>query len=131
MAVESEAIRLGAGYDLSRVEDAAEQTALAERLISGAMTRDGLSGLLRSRKRGNTKVSQAPLVRVTALLGRGRSVTTAAAGLTLDAYIEMLEELLAKARKVRPQGLELGTFIKMLRDQSKERCGSPAKVNDV
>jgi len=120
LAVESGKLPLTAAYQLSRIEDAAEQAALAERLMSGAMTRDGLSGVMRGHKRGATKAKAASFVRVTALLGHGRSVTAAAAGLTLESYIELLEELLAKARKVRPQGLELSTFIKMLKDQVKE-----------
>jgi hypothetical protein len=38
---------------------------------------------------------------------------------SVEVLIQWLEELLTKARKVRPQNLALGTFINMLRDQSK------------
>jgi hypothetical protein len=42
-------------------------------------------------------------------------------GLTsLDVMIQWLEELLARARKVRPQGIELKTFTKMLKDQANQ-----------
>ena len=55
---------------------------------------------------------------MTASLPGGKTVTVMGQGLTLDTFIETLEELLTKARKVRPQGVELGTLIKILRDQS-------------
>jgi hypothetical protein len=47
-----------------------------------------------------------------------------AAGLTLERLIECLEELLARARKVRPKGIELDTFLRLLRDEAKgdKRC---------
>ena len=56
--------------------------------------------------------------RVTAKLAGGRAVTVAAESVDLDAFIETLEEVLGKARKARTQGIELGTFAKMLRDQA-------------
>jgi hypothetical protein len=34
--------------------------------------------------------------------------------------IQWLEELLAKARKARPQGIETRTFVKMLKDQANQ-----------
>jgi hypothetical protein len=57
---------------------------------------------------------------VTAMIDPGRSITFSGAGLaSVETLIDWLEELLAKARKVRPQNLALGTFISMLRDQAK------------
>ena len=55
---------------------------------------------------------------MTAPLGAGRAVTVTCQSLSLDGFIEILEELLGKARKVRTQGVELATFWKMLKDQS-------------
>ena len=56
---------------------------------------------------------------MTAILGESRSVTVASSGLTLERFIELIEELLSKARRVRTQGVELATFIKMLKDQAR------------
>ena len=39
-------------------------------------------------------------------------------GLTLEMFIEVLEEILGRARQARPRGLALGTFLKVLRDES-------------
>jgi hypothetical protein len=33
--------------------------------------------------------------------------------------IECLELLLGRARKVRPQGLEMGTFLRILKDEAR------------
>jgi hypothetical protein len=40
-------------------------------------------------------------------------------GLTLERFIEVLEELIAKARKIRPRGIELTTFLRILKEESK------------
>ena len=56
--------------------------------------------------------------RFTAALTDGRSVAVTGIAMTLDAMIELLEELLAKARKARPKGLELDTFLRLLRDEA-------------
>ena len=53
------------------------------------------------------------------MLAPDRSITICGPALTLDSLIGWLEELLSKARKARPQGLELGTFIRALKDQAR------------
>jgi hypothetical protein len=60
--------------------------------------------------------------RVTAKLGVNRAVTVLGESLCLESFIEILEELLGRARKVRSQGVELATFAKMLADQAKGVC---------
>jgi ParB family chromosome partitioning protein len=113
-------ISLSAACELARVHDGDEQTELASKVAAGQLTRDALSGSLKSRKNGSApKVPTAPSPsRVTAKLAGGRAVTVAAESVDLDAFIETLEEVLGKARKARTQGIELGTFAKMLRDQA-------------
>lgn len=108
-----------AGYELARVVEPTQQAALAEQMENGEMTRDGLSGALKQRKKQTETSQSKELSRVTAALGAGRSVTVAGANLTLETFIQSLEELIAKARKVRPQGVELATFIRMMKDQAK------------
>ncbi len=116
--VASGEIAPSAAYELSRVTSDADRDQLADDLVAGRINRDGLAGAIKARsKHDNAKQSEVT-TRVTALLGGGRTVTVLGPSLNLEGFIEVLEELLAKARKVRPQGVELGTFSKMLRDQA-------------
>ncbi len=116
--VRSGEISLSAAYALKRVDDGAAQSALASEVASGRLTRDALTGSLKAgRKNGESKEAKSPS-RVTAKLAPDRAVTVIGESLDLEAFIETLEELLGKARKARTQGVEVGTFIKMLRDQA-------------
>jgi ParB/RepB/Spo0J family partition protein len=111
-------ISAAAGYELARVEDAELQADFAEQVAGGTLNRDALAGRIKGIKRGGCS-SAASHSRVTAMLDGGRRVTIAGSGIgSLDGVIQCLEELLAKARKVRSQNLALGTFIKMLKDQA-------------
>ncbi len=117
--VASGKIPQSAAYDLSRVESDEERQQLADDLVAGRINRDGLAGAIKARGKTAVRPTNASAsTRVTAPLTSGRFVTVAGPSLNLEGFIELLEELLAKARKVRPQGVELGTFIKMLRDQA-------------
>lgn len=116
--VASGAIAVSAAYELSRVDDAAVQSELAGELAAGRLTRDGLTGAIKARSNPNKPSKSELTTRVTALLSGGRTVTVTGPSLNLEGFIELVEELLTKARKVRPQGVELGTFAKMLRDQA-------------
>jgi ParB family chromosome partitioning protein len=109
-------IPLSAACELARVEDGPTQAALATEVASGRLTRDALSGSLKSLKKGAT--ASAGPSRVTAKLGSGRAVTVVGESIDLEAFIEALEDVLSKARKARTQGIEVGTFAKMLRDQA-------------
>lgn len=111
-------IAASAAYSLSRVTSDADRDLLADDLVAGRLTRDGLAGAIKARSKPNKPKQSEVTTRVTALLGGGRTVTVLGPSLDLEGFIEVLEELLAKARKVRPQGVELGTFSKMLRDQA-------------
>ena len=106
-----------AAYELARVEDPGRQAALAEDLASGRLTRDGVAGMAKAERNGQEQQPKANGHRARAPLGDGRSITVVGAD-TLDGLIAALEELLSKARKARPQGLGLATFLKMLRDQA-------------
>ncbi|WP_169974028.1 ParB/RepB/Spo0J family partition protein [Tautonia rosea] len=113
-------ISLSAASELARVEDPGAQASLAADVASGRLTRDALSGSLRSRRRKPTPggVAAAGPSRITARLGGGRTVSVVGGGIDLEAFIEALEEVLAKARKARTQGIEAATFAKMLKDQA-------------
>lgn len=118
-SVESGKIAASAGSGLARVEDPQLQATLASRLASGELTRDGLRGAIRAATNGGGEGKKLTPRRVTAALGPNRTVTVSEEGLDLEGLIKTLEDLLAKARKARARGIELSTFIKVLRDEAK------------
>jgi ParB family chromosome partitioning protein len=109
-------IPASADYDLAKISDPAEQSALAGQLATGTVTRDAVSGTVKARRRSPRESSVIGAKRVVAPLREGRSVSIGGATLSLEALIEVCEELLAKARKARTQGLTLPTFLKVLRE---------------
>jgi hypothetical protein len=113
------AISAAAGYELSRIDNPQLQSELAGEVAAGRLSRDGVAGRVKAAKRAKADTSEARS-RVTIALDAHRSVTLAGDGLSsLETLIDWLEELLTKARKARPQNLELGTFTKMLKDQAR------------
>lgn len=117
--VASGEIAASGAYELSRIDDPAKQADLATQMAEGRLTRDGVSGARKAAKRAATTERTGASTRATALLGAGRSVTVSCADMNLERFLETLEELVAKARKIRPRGIELPTFLKMLRDEAK------------
>lgn len=109
-------IPVGVAVEVAR-RDPAEWAELAKQFADGKLTRDGLAGVRRSAKRASEQ-GKSQRSRVTAFLDGGRSITVTGDDLTLESFIEAIELLLGKARRARPQGIGLATFIKMLKDQS-------------
>jgi hypothetical protein len=116
--VEAGKIPPSGAYELARVTDAKQQAVMAAQMAAGQLTRDGAAGARKAAKRSD-KPGESQPSRVTAILGESRSITVACAGLTLERFISLVEELLAKARRERSRGTELGTFISLLRDQAR------------
>lgn len=114
--VDAGKIPVSAAAELAR-RDPAEHAELAKQLADRTLTRDGLAGARRAAKRP-AKSGDAQKSRVTAVLDGGRLVTISGDDLDLEGFIQTIELLLSKARRARPQGIGLGTFIKMLKDQS-------------
>jgi len=115
--VESGKIPASSAVELARFRDPQERGKLAEEVLGSGLSRDALTG--RRRNAGRQSASGRAARRVTATLGPDRVVTIAGPGLSLDTLIAWLEELLVKARKVRPKGIELDTFLRLLRDEAK------------
>lgn len=113
--VEEGKIPASAAYELSRVGDPERQSALAQRLAEGSLTRDSVSGAVKS-ERTEEAATTTEVKRLTVPLPEGRSVTVSGSGLTLDIVIETLQELLGKARKARTQGIELKPFVRSLKE---------------
>ena len=110
-----------AGYELSRIADAGEQEELAEKLASAQLTRDALSGIVKRHRSPRTGDTPKNPARVRIELSSGRSITLAGAGLDgIDGLIGWIEELLRTARRLRPKGLSLATFVRLLKDEAKE-----------
>jgi ParB family chromosome partitioning protein len=118
-AVAAGTISASAGYELAQIDDAERQSALAEQLAAGLLTRDGLVGARKAERNRAGTTTAGPVVRATALMSEGRSVTVSSANLTLDSFIEAVEDILTKARRERTRGAKLSTFLKLLRDQAK------------
>jgi len=122
--IERGEIAASAAYELARIGDADQQAELSQQLSNGQLTRDGLAGTLKA-ARNTCPGATVPQIRknssrVTAQLGNGWALTMTGTALDLESFISALEELLAKARRVRPQGVALKTFVKMLKDQVSE-----------
>ena len=117
--VETGEIPQSAGYLLTQCDDPAKQAELAQQVAERGLTRDQLSDSVKAQHNGAAETTPVQSSRVTAALAGGQSVTVTAAGLTLERFIEVIESVLAKARKSRGHGLGLREFVRMLRDESK------------
>lgn len=107
------------GAELSRVKDSSLQAEFAKRILSQGMTRDQLQGHRRAPRQHPEVGAGSERSRATAKLGQGRTVSVTSAELTLDSFISLLEEVLSRAKRVRPRGIELSTFLKILSDEAK------------
>lgn len=108
-------IPLSSAYELARVGDGEAQASLASQVASGRLTRDALAGTVRSRRNAAEPPAQGGVSRVCCKLPLA-TVTVSAESLDLEELISALEEVLAKARKARSQGLEVSTLAKIFRD---------------
>jgi len=79
-----------------------------------AKTEAGVSDASQQRRTNGAAKPQ----RAMAKLGRGRSVIVVGRDLTLESWIKTVQEALAKARRAETYGLQLESFLKMLRDMS-------------
>lgn len=114
------------GYEISRVEGADAQERLANEAVQRGLTRDAISNVRRRAKRiGSAIPDPRRSTRAIADLGGGRTVIVRGPGLSLEALIEWLETLLSKARRARPRGIELTTFLRFLSDESKAGGATP------
>lgn len=113
--VESGKIAASAAYKLSHVRDAGQQSELAGELAAGRLTRDGLNGAIKPKRRNGARPSQRQTERVTAALGGGRSISVSGPGLTVDSLIAWLEEFLSRARDIATQASDLPSLAKLLK----------------
>jgi ParB family chromosome partitioning protein len=114
--VASGKIAPSAAAELAKVKDAERRSDLAGQLASGKLTRDEVAKAAKKPKRRGTAPKPAS-ERMIAMLGLGRVVSVFAPSLSIESVIELLEELLSKARKAKAQSLSLATFSKLLEDQ--------------
>jgi ParB family chromosome partitioning protein len=117
--VEDGVIPSSAAAELARVDDPAKQTELAQRIAGGHLTRDGLAGERKAACKNGANRTKPAASRATAVLDKKRSVTVSSEGLDFDSFLQILEELVAKVRKIRPRGIGLSTFLRILREEAK------------
>lgn len=117
--VDAGQIPLTAGYQLARIADPAKQAELAQRFVEGTLTRDTLVASLKSDKKAQGKKKRSKAKRITVPLARGESVTVASPQLSLERVIEVVGELLNKAREAHARGIELKTFVRTVRHEAK------------
>lgn len=121
--IRSGALPATIGVELSRVPDAKQQLALAQQWMAGALRPEALRREVKAAKTQRPEPAAQPIQRATAPLSGGGTVTVAGKSLNLDRFIAALEEALAKARRVRGRGVELSTFVRLLRDEAKAQEG--------
>jgi ParB/RepB/Spo0J family partition protein len=110
-----------AAYELTHVDDMAAQNQLANRIASGELTRDGLSGAIKSRNRnGRAKktASRRPSCVKVRFPGR-QSVTVSAPNLDLNSFVAIVETVLAHAKAAQSEGLTLDVLLRRLKDLSR------------
>lgn len=105
-------------------------TAAQEELASAAsngLSREGVAR--RARKvTGERSADSATSARAVAVLGGDRQVTVSGGGpLSMETMIEVLEDLLAKARKYRNRGVEIVTFLAQLKLDAKAAAQGKSK----
>jgi ParB/RepB/Spo0J family partition protein len=106
------------GYEISRLEDAAEQRRLAAIAVASGLSRERC---IHARKAHipSAAANSDKGTRVVAALRGGRSVAVQGHLSSLDTVIEILETTLHSARKARTKGLSLATWTRLLSDESK------------
>lgn len=118
--VASGALAPDTAYRIAREQNPQCRLALAQQAERG-VSRDALARKLKSSRRADERRA-AGTTRCKAVLGKC-SVTFDGPGLSLDAMIECVEQLLSRARKAKLQGLTLQTFASLLRDLANEGKG--------
>lgn len=105
-----------AAFELTRVNDTAEQDQLASQVANGELTRDGLSSAIKARKRNHhaRKNSSRRFCSAIAKLENRQSVTVSAPSLDLNSFIGILENLVGHAHQARSDGLTLDALLKRL-----------------
>ena len=127
-----------AAYLLVRIENPDQQAALAQRVIAGELSRDGLASAVRA---ASTQAADAPprpstpapaqpktsVWRMTRSIGFGVALAVTGTGLTLDQLVLLLEAFLARAREAMARGVTVARFLSEFRyDAAKPSAGKGA-----
>ena len=103
--------------ELGKLPDEERQILISRVQAGATISRDQLVGRRKGKDKdeGNDRKKNS---RVTAVLESGNSVIVCGDVTTLDKLISVLEELISQARRERPKGVGLKTFLAMLKDRS-------------
>jgi ParB family chromosome partitioning protein len=115
-----------AAYELTHVNDVAAQDQLASRIANGELTRDGLSGAIKSRKRNRHAKTNASRRRscVKARLPGRQLITVSAPNLDLGSFVTIVETVLTHAKAAQAEGVTLEALLLRLKDLSREASQS-------
>ncbi|MBI1380785.1 MAG: ParB/RepB/Spo0J family partition protein [Planctomycetaceae bacterium] len=117
--VDRKEIGASTAYQITQAGDAEAQLRLAAEAADKKLSREAVAARVKREASGTTPSGKGR-TRCLANLGLGRSVALSGPGLdSVETLIAWLEELLTRARKARPRGMALPTFLALLRDESK------------
>src|SRR5262249_1230440 len=111
-------INLGVAYLIASEADAAKQAEMRDAALNGA-SRDAIAGKKKRERRPPSNGNGKHLSRVTLPLTGGGSLSMSADQLTIETFVDNIEDLLGKARKGRTAGWTLQTLVKALKDTTK------------
>lgn len=104
-------ISADAAYLLARVKDEAQQAKLAERVVSGELTRDALAEAIKAFGTRPPVKAKPPTWRMTRTIGMGIALAVSGSELTLAGLLEVLEAFIIKAREAAARGVPLVQFL--------------------
>lgn len=111
-----------AAYELTHVNDIAAQDQFANRIANGELTRDGLSGAIKSRKRNRRTKTNTSRRRscVKARLPGRQFLTVSAPNLDLNSFVEIVETVLTHAKAAQLESLTLEALLQRLKNLSRD-----------
>jgi ParB family transcriptional regulator, chromosome partitioning protein len=115
-AIHNQTVAKDTAYHLSRLPPGEERERLFAVALTSGLARDSAARAVKAAQK--TATSTASSKRVVCQLGEGRSLTVQGLSVRIDAFIEMLEDVLKEARKARTQGFDITTLAKMFRDRA-------------
>jgi ParB/RepB/Spo0J family partition protein len=105
-------LAMSTAYELAKLSDPEARDRLTREAVAGGLPRDRVA----ARARGNGRVvrPRKHRNRVVIPMGEGRSLAVTGPGLSVDALVTWLEELLTRIRGVSGQGVDLVDLVKLV-----------------
>jgi ParB family transcriptional regulator, chromosome partitioning protein len=110
-------IGLAGAYALCQVADRERQAALATQIVKRQLKGDALTKSIKASRKNRSKRAKRGQRSAKAVLPSGEAVTVTATGLTVDRFIELLQQVLATAERLRGRGVALEDFCRLIREE--------------